>query len=323
MGEKTDIGWTDHTFNPWWGCTKVSQGCKHCYAETVAARWAGDKLPVWGPDAGRRRFGEHHWEEPILWNARARRDGVRRRVFCGSMCDWLEDRDDLLAELVRLLDVIRITPGLDWLLLSKRPELFHRRLQQARGFLAGSADPGLAAWLTRWVKGTPPVNVWGGVSIEDQPNADRRIPELLALPFVLRFLSVEPLLSYIRLPMITDCGEDIEDDAERAAWGLPETIIGDCLDTLGPRRIDWVIIGCENLSGRAGRPAEGAWVSSLVRQCRSAGVPVFVKQLERGGRVVRSLPLFPAPLQIQEFPNLDSEASALAQAEPDLFGEQS
>lgn len=122
MGKETGIEWTDHTFNPWWGCVKVSAACTHCYAETLAARWAFK----WGAAAAPRAFGDKHWNEPLAWNRKAIADGVRRRVFCASMADVFERRDNehgatLDALRARLWLLIEATPGLDWQLLTKRP----------------------------------------------------------------------------------------------------------------------------------------------------------------------------------------------------------
>src|SRR3972149_10760674 len=120
---KTRIAWCDATFNPWWGCMKVSPGCAHCYAETLAHRYGHD---VWGPGGDRRFFGDRHWAEPMAWWRRAVRDGVRRRVFCGSMCDVFEDGPQLYGQRARLFELIEATPDLDWLLLTKRPENIER-----------------------------------------------------------------------------------------------------------------------------------------------------------------------------------------------------
>ena len=92
MGENSKIEWTTHTFNPWWGCTKVSEACKHCYAESWAKR-VGQK--VWGPKTDRRTFGDVHWQQPLRWNAAATGASSRPRVFCASMADVFEDRDEL------------------------------------------------------------------------------------------------------------------------------------------------------------------------------------------------------------------------------------
>ena len=118
MAEKTGISWTHHTFNPWWGCTKVSPGCKNCYAETFASRYGFD---VWGPGKARRTFSLAHWEEPLKWNRDAELAGERRRVFCASMADVFE-AEAPAGELARLWALIRLTPWLDWLLLTKRAE---------------------------------------------------------------------------------------------------------------------------------------------------------------------------------------------------------
>ena len=120
MGVETKIAWTDHTFNPWWGCVKVSPGCANCYAETFAKRTGH---AVWGAETDRRFFGDKHWAEPVKWNLAAAKAGVRRRVFCGSMCDVFEGPRPLLDDWRdQLWTLIRYTPNLDWLLLTKRPE---------------------------------------------------------------------------------------------------------------------------------------------------------------------------------------------------------
>ncbi|MBF0251660.1 MAG: phage Gp37/Gp68 family protein [Alphaproteobacteria bacterium] len=120
MGEQTAIEWTDHTFNPWWGCTKVSDGCKNCYALTLDRRVGGDH---WGPGKPRRTFGDKHWNEPLKWDRKAAADGVRRRVFCASMADVFDDKAPAGAR-DRLWSLIEATPNLEWLLLTKRPEAF-------------------------------------------------------------------------------------------------------------------------------------------------------------------------------------------------------
>jgi protein gp37 len=170
MGKNSKIEWTDHTFNPWWGCTKVSEACKNCYAEAWSKR-VGQK--VWGPKADRRFFGEKHWLEPIKWNADARTDHRRRRVFCASMADVFEDRRELDPWRHKLWDLIEITPHLDWLLLTKRPELVTKSVR----------------WEVNW-----PTNVWLGTTIEDQESAVSRLPHLSRVPAAVRFISAEPLL---------------------------------------------------------------------------------------------------------------------------------
>lgn len=135
MGEQTAIEWCDHTWSPWWGCQRVSPGCEHCYAETFAKRVGhGKRLPmIWGPQATAERkfFGDAHWAEPLKWNAKAARDGVRRRVFCASMADVFEDRADLVEPRTRVFALMAMTPWLDWLVLTKRPEHMARWVGEA------------------------------------------------------------------------------------------------------------------------------------------------------------------------------------------------
>lgn len=172
MGETTKIEWCDHTFNPWRGCTKVSAGCANCYAERQSRR-VPQVLGIWGDDGTRVIASEAGWKEPVKWNRAAAKAGVRRRVFCGSMCDICEDRHELIEPRIQLKRLIEATPHLDWLLLSKRPEQYSRLFY------------GPECW---------PRNVWVGTSVENQATADERIPHLLAVDARVRFLSCEPLL---------------------------------------------------------------------------------------------------------------------------------
>jgi protein gp37 len=158
MAKNSSIEWTHHTFNPWWGCTRVSPGCKHCYAETFAHRIGED---IWGPKAKRRFFGDTHWREPLKWNAEALKGGTRRRVFCASMADVFENRAELSPIRERLWQLIADTPKLDWLLLTKRPERVSKSVP----------------WNGDW-----PANIWVGVTTENQHWAQRRVPLLLDLP---------------------------------------------------------------------------------------------------------------------------------------------
>lgn len=168
MGAFSIIEWTHHTFNPWWGCVKVSPGCEHCYAEALSKRTGHS---VWGAKADRRFFGEKHWAEPLKWNADAEKAGERHRVFCASMADVFEDRIDLHGERAKLWDLIAATPALDWLLLTKRPENMRA----------------IAQW------GEWPANAWAGCTVEDVKRK-ARIGILRNVPARTRFLSIEPLL---------------------------------------------------------------------------------------------------------------------------------
>ena len=243
MSDKTGIEWTDHTFNPWWGCVRVSPACEHCYAETWAKRFGVE----WGVKAERKPASEKVWASPLRWNKAAQKAGVRARVFCASMADVFEDRRDLDVHRRRLFDIIAITPWLDWQLLTKRPEAVMRLVPESWNFYG-------------W-----PKNVWIGTTVEDQRRADERIPHLLAIPAVVRFLSCEPLLGPLNLhPWLCAYG-----DANK-----PEQRLGEVCEPAG--NIHWVIGGGE--SGNGARPMHPEWARALRDQCAAAGVPFFFKQ---------------------------------------------
>ncbi len=254
MGETTKIEWTDHTFNSWWGCTKVSPGCEHCYAESLDKRIGGDH---WGPGKARRIFGEKHWNEPRRWNAAAKKEGRRHRVFCSSMADVF-DAEAPAGELDKLWALIRETPHLDWQLLTKRPE----RILESLPFDWG------AGWR----------NVWLGCTVEDQRRADERIPHLLRVPARVRFLSCEPLLESVDLTNYLRCAEcrDPRDPEDRFPVIEPEEYFRCGRGEVCPG-IHWVIVGGE--SGGGSRPFDLRWARSLIDQCSRAKTSVFVKQL--------------------------------------------
>ena len=173
--KNSKIEWTHHTFNPWWGCTRVSPACRHCYAEAFAHRFG---LELWGKGGERRFLSDNYWRQPLAWNRRACTEGKRARVFCASMADVFEDRRDLDHLRQRLWRLIDQTPSLDWLLLTKRPEVIGE----------------LVPWRQEW-----PRNVWLGTTIENQKWAERRAPFLLQYPAAVRFVSCEPLLGPVDL----------------------------------------------------------------------------------------------------------------------------
>jgi len=184
MGKNSDIQWTDNTFNPWWGCTKVSPGCDHCYAESFSKRTGHQ---VWGKDAPRRLFGDKYWNEPKKWNAEAESTGIRRRVFCASMADVFEDREDLVEPRRRLFELILATPSLDWLLLTKRPSNVARILE----------DLNVKGTMGIWNLALALPNVWLGTTAENQQWWNNRIPVLMSIPATVHFVSAEPLLGPI------------------------------------------------------------------------------------------------------------------------------
>ena len=252
MGEKTAIEWTHHTFNPWWGCTKVSPACEHCYAESHARRFGVG----WGDQAIRKPASEATWAEPLRWARAAEKAGERRRVFCASMADVFDLPRMQLHELrERLWTVIAATPWLDWLLLTKRP-------QHILGLVP-----------IAWRDGFPP-NVWVGTTVEDQRRAEARIPSLLRVPARVRFLSCEPLLGPLVLDpwlrrRVVRAHEILTDRMVEDGWSHPD---GDG-DHGG---LQWVIAGGE--SGHGARPTHPDWFRAVRDQCEGAGVPFLLKQ---------------------------------------------
>lgn len=234
------IEWCHHTFNPWWGCQRISPGCEHCYAETFDRRVHGKDKTHWGPTAARRFFGEAHWAQPLKWEAAAVKAGERHRVFCASMADVFEDREGLIAERKKLFRLIRGTPNLDWLLLTKRPENIAR-------LWPFSTAPGPKSW----------PNIWLGTTVEDQLRAVERIPHLAAVDAAVRFLSCEPLLEQIDLSKWLD-----EDET-----GFVSVV-------------RWVIIGGESGAGaRPFNVAWARKLVNQCRDGGRAEAAPFVKQL--------------------------------------------
>lgn len=246
MGENSAIAWCHHTFNPWWGCQKVSPGCEHCYAEGVANRLSPG---LWGPNSKRRLFGEKYWNNPYRWERKAK--GEVCRVFTGSMCDVFEDREDLVKPRARLLITIADTPGLTWLVLTKRPENVMPMVKKM------------------WGTKLPP-NVWMLTTFENQTEAEKRMPHLMRIPVSVRGVSAEPLLGPLDLkpaeigqwPDMTRWMQNKQEWDDWKYWVHRDN------------GINWVIAGGES----NGRPMDEDWVRSLRDQCAIAGVPFFYKQ---------------------------------------------
>ena len=290
MAENSKIEWTHHTFNPWRGCTKVSDGCKHCYAETLSHR-NPRTLAVWGPRGTRVVAAEAYWRQPLQWNAAAVAAGERHRVFCASLADVFEGPETMPVEawptvraaLARLLNLVRLTPHLDWLMLTKRPENVTRRLADVAMGLDLDATNETRAWLRGWLGGEPPPNVWLGTSVEDQAAADERIPHLLQCPAAVRFLSCEPLIGAVDLTCIRLTYDPLDSDDNPAILNAftecvhhPETVMFKPETTARPSGINCVIVGGE--SGGKARLMHPDWARSLRDQCLMAGVPFFFKQ---------------------------------------------
>lgn len=318
MAENTKIQWTTHTWNPWWGCTKVHAGCAFCYAEKWDARWGGDH---WDKNPRRMVLGE--WGKPAKWDKAARETGIISPVFCASMCDLFEEydgpvvnqsgdrlylaidggvraspsdsnvmarqpgvsEDDVYSNEFaskhavtvgwlrgRVFRMIEETPNLLWQLLTKRPEN------------VTSMVP--LAWLDNW-----PRNVITGTSPCNQATANANIPNLMRVPGR-RFLSCEPLLGPIDFSRVPD-------EWDRPSGHGSPTLIGD---------IDWVIIGCESDGDKTNRlpddSEEGYWEAarSIIKQCESAGVPVFHKQAPVSRCVSGDPEDWPEWAQVREMP---------------------
>jgi protein gp37 len=199
MAENSKIEWTHHTFNGWIGCTKVGPGCDHCYAEALAT----SRLQVaWGAGQPRRRTAPSTWKQPRRWNNRAAAAGIRERVFCSSLADVFDNEVDPQWR-VDLFQLIRETPNLDWLLVTKRIGNVAKMAEAAGGL---------------------PRNAWLGATIVNQEEADRDIPKLLAVPARNRFLSMEPLLGPVDISkwLCTGCPGCGSHDC----WGLDWVIVG-------------------------------------------------------------------------------------------------
>jgi protein gp37 len=208
VSKDSKIAWTDHTFNPWWGCQAISPGCANCYAETFSKRLG---LKLWGSDYPRRSFGPKHWAEPLAWNRAAEAASKRAKVFCASMADVFEDRRDLDAYRARLWPLIAETPWLDWLLLTKR----HHDIK----ILAPEHLP---------------PNVWLGVTAEDQCHAADRWDELSRIDARVRFLSVEPMLGpisfrgFATLPDWVIIGGESGPKARMLDMNAAERLVAEC-----------------------------------------------------------------------------------------------
>jgi len=272
VSDKSAIEWTDATWNPIRGCSRVSEGCRNCYAERVAARFSGPGLPYEGLAvmrngeprwSGEVRVIEKHLLDPIRWK-------TPRRIFVNSMSDLFHEHlfDDDIA---RVFAVMALAPQHTFQILTKRPERM-RDLLSHEGMdrrVAGAADRfayrgSHKNWSVRggvWIPAWPLPNVWLGVSAEHQAAADERIPLLLQTPAAVRFVSAEPLLGPI----------------DFAGWMWMKTFLAaDGSGRIPTNELDWVICGGE--SGPGARPMHPEWPLSIRDQCQAAGVAYFFKQ---------------------------------------------
>lgn len=294
MSDTTNISWADSTWNPWRGCSKVSPGCKNCYAETLVNRFGGDF-------SKRVRSSPATFNAPLKWNkkpwvcdecgsfrdARGHKDSKpicrcgstndkshKHRVFLGSLMDWL-DPEVPIEWLADVLDIVRRCPGLDFLMLTKRLELWRHRLAEVEAdYLNRSESAPLWNWIDQWMDGSPPNNIWLGVSVEDQKRADERIPTLLTIPATVRFVSAEPLLEHIQIEQY------LLSDYDKAAHDNQLIVL---LKGFNYAKLDWVIAGLESGLGRRD-PGVGVitngwdYKPGIAIQCSEYGTPFFCKQ---------------------------------------------
>ena len=245
----TKIEWADKVWNPVTGCTKVSEGCRNCYAELMASRFWKDRK------FSDVKFHPERLSQPLGWKKPA-------RVFVNSMSDLFHP--DIPFEFIdEVFYIMRVAEHHTFMVLTKRPEIMLKFLEWQKPI----------RWPANWVGHQP--NVWLGVSVEDQKTADQRIPLLLETPAAVRFVSCEPLLGPVdlakKLGQYSDCPE--------CGYGVrvdEEGLCNSCGRDAIHYGIDWVIVGGE--SGKNARPMHPDWVRSIRDQCVDAGVPFFFKQ---------------------------------------------
>ena len=262
MAERTGIEWTDATWNPVTGCTKVSPGCDHCYADSIAHRFAG--TPAY-PNGFQVTLRPERLDQPLRWRR-------PRRIFVNSMSD-LFHRDVPTDYIARVFAVMSLATQHTFQVLTKRPGRMRSLLNdpwfvdtllpEVTHEFAGGRD-----YSTRF----PSPNVWLGVSVEDQKWADVRIPLLARTPAAVRFLSMEPLLGPVTL---CDC---YLHGFSPATYEGPQ----EHCRIHGRRPIDWVIVGGE--SGAHARPMDPEWVRSLRDECASTYTPAAFFFKQWGGR---------------------------------------
>lgn len=247
-----------YTHNSWEGCEKISPACKNCYAD-ARDQWI-HKGKHWGANAPRLFHKPAYWKKLETWEAKAAAMDEHRFVFGYSLADWLEDRADVARERLRFFQYVAHTPHLDYLLLTKRPENWRHALERTAD--AAKGEPVEEVWdglqlITHWLNGNPVMNIWPGVTVENDEYA-WRIHYLAEIPAPCRFISAEPLLG--RLDLTKDLREPGKPEFYRAPISL----------------IDWVITGGE--SGREARPSHIDDFRRLRDQAGYYDVPFHFKQ---------------------------------------------
>lgn len=268
MADRSAIGWTDSSWNPVSGCSKVSPGCDHCYAETLSHRF-GWTHASWTMPHARENVQLHpdRVDQPLRWKK-------PRRIFVNSMSDVFHDQvpDPFLDT---LFAVMALASQHTFQILTKRPKRMHAYLTNpetahriAAEVLQRARTPEEGIRSINMYNRTvwPLPNVWLGVSVEDQRRANERIPWLIQSPAALRFLSCEPLLGPVDLSALL----------VPVPGGAPVPVNVLRGTSVFAPWIDWVIVGAE--SGREARPMDDDWVRTLRDQCQAAGTAFFFKQ---------------------------------------------
>jgi protein gp37 len=294
MGKTTGIEWTDSTWNPLRGCSRVSEGCRNCYAEKMAARFSGPGQPYEGLAVmqngkahwtGKVELVEKHLLDPLKWKpGRPVYDAAGKRVgrdTTQSLRIFVNSISDLFHESVpeewidRIFAVMALCPQHTFQVLTTRPERMRKYFADPRRRTLAIIDEiadiccCLAGYYESDCVRLPPPNVWLGVSVENQAAADERIPLLLQTPAAVRFISAEPLLGPVDMASALS-----RNRLDIGAGFLMRGRFAPGLETLRP--LDWVICGGE--SGPGARPMHPDWARSLRDQCAAAGLPFFFKQ---------------------------------------------
>lgn len=310
MGDKTGISWTDASWNCIRGCSRVSEGCRHCYAETMAGRFSDPGQPYHGLVTIRKGKVKPKWNGKIDFIPKHLTDPLRwqkpRRIFVNSMSDIFHENLDF-EYIAAIFAVMLLAKHHKFQVLTKRS----RRMREFFHWAGTLTMPQLIGYAYRALKDNPeelktlaradrnlggytwPLpNVWIGVSVENQEAADERIPDLMATPAVIRFLSCEPLIGRVSLAKWLreggKSGKDSPDHANAAGGGhvrgtqapgnVAESQTGqDGSPTPATRPLlSWVIAGCE--SGPGMRDCDHQWLRLLREECRASGVKYFLKQ---------------------------------------------
>jgi protein gp37 len=266
VSDKTKIEWTDATWNPIRGCSRVSEGCRHCYAERVAARFSGPGQPYEGlailkREPGEETAGDPRWTGEVRFIPELLNQPLRwkrpRRIFVNSMSDLFHEKTDV-GWIDQICAAMLVCPHHTFQVLTKRPERMRNYLlnvgaRQIEPHMQ-RLRPGIARLDWPWR------NIWWGVSVEDQKTADDRIPLLLETPAAVRWVSYEPALGPV--------------DWYRGGFSLIEPV------TIPTNKkwpgLDWLVAGGE--SGPGARPAHPDWFLRALNECKAAGVPFFFKQ---------------------------------------------